>query len=248
MKREFLIGIDVGGSFTKVGVIKDRGVVYFRREATVVGSDQKAFFDFVFGMVDDAVKQSGASASQIGGIGVGVPGMVTGNSTLLSAVNLGLSGVNVAAVLEKKYGVPVKVGNDVAMFALAQAQHSNIDNLVYIALGTGINIGVVNNGRIFGGADSASLEYGHTCIMADPSQEKCTCGLAGCVEQFISGKAIMAHARKLGVTATTPEQAFEQHKEVADRFLLYLSTVLINITNTYRPQAIFYWRRACENG
>jgi len=141
--------------------------------------------------------------------------MVADKHTLLSATNLGLGKTDVAGILEKRYKVPVKVCNDVSCFALAEAQHSGIDNLVYLALGTGMNVGVINSGILIDG-----IEYGHTSLFV--GEGRCACGLSGCVEQFVSGKALAPNS-----------------KDLPESFLSHLVVVLLSLINTYRPKKIF---------
>jgi len=228
---KFFIGIDIGGSFTKAGLVQNGKVVYATRIPTKRGS-----LDSVLAVCDEIIAKH--KDTKIDGIGVSIAGMVIQERILLSASNLGLPRTDVAGKLEKKYRIPTKIGNDIACYALAEAAESKIDNLVYIAIGTGINVGVINKGKLFSGADGTSLEYGHTCFES-VCGELCACGLKGCVEQFISGNALMALAKPNGITASTPEEVFAASKEIADVFLRCLLTVLLNISNTYRPQKIF---------
>ena len=203
--EKLYIGVDVGGTFTKGGLFKNGELL----ERFQVPSS-KGSLDSVFAIVDKASAQGQAS-----GIGISMAGLVSNRRILLNATNLGLENIDVAGILEKKYNVPVAMENDVSCFALAEAAASGLDDLVFLALGTGINIGVIKNGVLLGG-----LEYGHTFFM--PSNSPCACGLSGCVEQYISGKALQPNSKNL-----------------PNEFLTNLSIVLLNIANSYRPQKIF---------
>lgn len=229
---KFYIGIDIGGSFTKAGLVQEGKIIYKTRMPT-----KKGTLDSAFCLCDEIIKNY--KNIKISGIGVAIAGMVIKERILLSAANLGLSHIDVASMIENKYGIPTKIGNDTSCFAVAEAANSKLANLVYIALGTGMNVGVINKGKLFSGADGASLEYGHTSFVQKEKGASCACGLSGCVEQYVSGTGLMMKAKEKGINASKPEEVFEASKEIADGFLSCLSTVLVNIANTYRPQKIF---------
>ena len=223
------IGIDVGATFTKAGLVHD-GEIIFKTRVPTTSRGEKEFFELVFSVIETVLESTKTELSQIGGIGVGIPGLVnTDKGLILGATSkLGLEGVvDIVKRVQSKYKMPVKIGNDVSMFALAEARKSKTDNLVYIAIGTSFNVGVINNGKLFSGASGLSLEYGHNFIEN---------GLK--VEGVISGKAIIAHAKELGIVVDRPDEAFAKSKEIRDRALNYLLIVLLNLINTYRPQSI----------
>ena len=206
MDKKQYVGIDIGGSFIKAGLVIGDQILHKVRVPTPKGNAQ-ALFEVLFTIIDNIKKET---PEKIDGIGIGVAGLVINHRELLYAVNLGLENVDIADVIEHKYKIPVRIGNDVAMFALAEQRHSKIDNLVYIAIGTGVNAGVINNGKLFSGANGISLEYGHTHITPEHT-----------VGHFISGKALERTNRDI------PQMIF------------YLKLVLVNIINTYRPEVIF---------
>jgi len=198
------LGIDIGGTSIKAGVVQN-GRIIEKKTAPTPKGNEKQLFKVLFSLVDDFV-----SRHKIEGIGIGIAGMVIHGRKLLYAVNLGLENIDIADVLERKYKIPVRIGNDLACYALAEARESGIQNLVYIAIGTGVNVGVINNGKLFGGANGISLEYGHTYITPEHD-----------VEYFISGPALARTNHDI------------------KQLLFYLNIVLLNIINTYRPEVIF---------
>jgi len=197
------VGIDIGGSFTRGGLVKDGKILRRVQVPTKFGSVAT-----VFDVLDELM------TSEVSGIGIGIAGMTQGGLVLLGTANMGLGKTNLADMVERRYKVPARIANDVACFALAQAQ-SFKGNLVYVTLGTGMNVGVVMDGKLLEG-----IEYGHTHLMV--GEKNCSCGLSGCVEQFVSGKALAPNS-----------------KELPRQFLANLVIVLTNIANTYRPQKIF---------
>jgi len=215
------IGIDVGGSSIKGGIVRGGEIVFQSKIKTPINAEPE-FFRAVFGLIDDLLKQSNLKTADIAGIGMGVPGLVVADKgLLLCAPNVGLENVDVVGIMGKRYpAVKCKIANDVSCFALAEFAKSGIENLVYLAIGTGINAGVINRGKLYSGAHGMSIEFGH--IHFGDCKEKCACGGSGCLEQFVSGKAL------------------RRNDGMADeKFLCDLGKVLISVVNAYRPEVIF---------
>ncbi|MCL2228978.1 MAG: ROK family protein [Firmicutes bacterium] len=239
---EYSIGIDIGGSLTKVGLVQNNSVVFKVQSPTPVKQGEDIFFDNIYRLIQEVLNKTNLQIGQIKNIGVAIAGMVLGTKgVLLSAANLGLKNIDIVSRIRRVFPVPVRIGNDVSCFALAQSQTSNIQNLAFIAIGTGINVGIINNGRLFTGADGASIEYGHTSLLA--SSRKCPCGMTACIEQFISGRSIIAACRQANLKIRNPKDVFkssdERAKKIVNDFVERLGIVLVNITNTYRPAVIF---------
>lgn len=240
--EQYTIGIDIGGSFVKAGLVNDGALIYKTKTATKKGN--KLITETVFRLIDEILKNNSLKLENVSGIGIGIAGMVLAKKGLiLSAVNLEVENLNLANEIKARYkNVSVRVGNDVSCFALNEARKTKCENLVFIAIGTGFNIGVINNGKLFSGANGASLEYGHTAIAS--LDMPCLCGLSNCVENFVSGKAIMKAAENECIPAKRPEDVFAAYKtdtkakKIVDSFLSYFKTVIINIANSYRPQTI----------
>lgn len=148
--------------------------------------------------MDRALAQAGATTDEIAAIGVGVPGRVdplSGSVTL--AVNLGWSDLPLGSRLEARFGRPCVVENDVRAAALGLHRRrvvGDIDDLAYLAIGTGVSAGVVLHGRLHRGARGLAGEIGH--VIVNPGGARCACGQDGCLETFVSGSAIARLARE----------------------------------------------------
>jgi len=207
-----IIGIDIGGNFTKFALIQNGQIVHRGKTPTKTGCPATLLKNLCT-IIDGVL--SATNVPTLDGIGIGVAGMVdTKTGKILSATNLGITNTDITAPLSQKYGSEVKIGNDLALFALAASKLSGIENLVYIALGTGINAGVVIDGKVLAG-----IEYGHTTFIPN-HPTPCGCGRYGCVEQFINGKILVEN----GPT---------------DTLINHISIMLTNIANTYRPSTIY---------
>jgi glucokinase len=190
--RPLIVGIDVGGSKVAVLVVDgDERVLAREIAATGVIAPERAI-DEIAAVVGLALATAGATIDDIAALGVGVPGRVdpeTGAVTL--AVNLGWSDLPLGGRLEARFGRPVRVENDVRAAALGLHRRrvvGAIDDLAYLAIGTGVSAGIVLDGRLHRGARGLAGEIGH--LVVDPDGVRCACGQRGCLETFVSGRAI----------------------------------------------------------
>ncbi len=134
----------------------------------------------------------------IQGIGIGVPGPVTGEGVVLKCVNLGWDVINVAKDMEERTGFTVKVGNDANVAALGemwQGGGKGYTNVVMITLGTGVGGGVIVDGKVVSGNKGAGGEIGHI-IVNENETESCGCGQKGCLEQYASATGIVHMAER----------------------------------------------------
>ncbi|MEA2619663.1 MAG: glucokinase [Chloroflexota bacterium] len=196
--RPLLVGVDVGGSKIAVLVVDhDERILARRVAATAAGAPDHAA-DEIAAVVSQALADAGGKAQQVAAIGVGVPGRVdplTGTVTL--AVNLGWSDLPLGVRLEERFGRPCVVENDVRAAALGLHRRGvigDIDDLAYLAVGTGVSAGVVLDGRLHRGARGLAGEIGH--VIVDPGGAVCACGQRGCLETLVSGSAIARLARE----------------------------------------------------
>ena len=205
--RPLLVGVDIGGSKIAVLVVDRDARVLARNVApTAAGAPERAV-DEIAAVVGSALADAGATTDDIAALGVGVPGRVdplTGTVTL--AVNLGWSDLPLGARLEAAFGRPCVVENDVRAAALGLHRRrvvGPIDDLAYLAVGTGVSAGVVLHGRLHRGARGLAGEIGH--VIVDPGGALCACGQHGCLETLVSGSAIarIATERGLGTAATS---------------------------------------------
>jgi glucokinase len=196
--RPLLVGVDIGGSKIAVLVVDRDARVLARNVApTAAGAPERAV-DEIAAVVGSALADAGATTDDIAALGVGVPGRVdplTGTVTL--AVNLGWSDLPLGARLEAGFGRPCVVENDVRAAALGLHRRrvvGPIDDLAYLAVGTGVSAGVVLDGRLHRGARGLAGEIGH--VIVDPGGALCACGQHGCLETLVSGSAIARLARE----------------------------------------------------
>ncbi len=193
MARLSYIGIDLGGTAIKYGLItRDGQIIYDAERPTPDG--RKAVLSEFAKVVSLLKEKAGERGFRVGGVGVGSPGLIDPEKgkVIGRSPNLrGWEGANIKRSLEKESGLPVSVDNDANTMALAEHRlgagkgyHSGL----YVTVGTGIGSGVVLNDQLWRGANFAGAEMGHTTIVKDG--DRCACGKLGCLEVYANAAAI----------------------------------------------------------
>lgn len=195
----YCYGIDIGGTTVKAGIFDLSGRLIdkseFPTDRTEEGSNiLRDIADFIIKKNDEA----GIKASDIAGIGLGVPGAVMPDGTVNKCVNLGWGVINAGEVLKEMTGIPVYTGNDANVAALGEFYEAKADisSMIFITLGTGVGGGIIIDGRAVCGANGAAAEIGHLPVVYGES-EKCTCGKTGCLEQAASAPGVVRAARRM---------------------------------------------------
>ncbi|MCD8312718.1 MAG: ROK family protein [Bacteroidales bacterium] len=201
MDKNLVIGIDVGGQTTKLGVVDARGTVLAQ---TVIRTDTYDVPEPYIAEVATALKQIIADADaegKIRGIGIGAPNGNYYTGTIESAPNLswGHSVVPLAKLLSEQVdGIPVALTNDANAAAVGEMTYGaarGMKNFIMITLGTGVGSGIVINGEVVYGHDGFAGELGHTCAVRDNGR-LCGCGRKGCLEAYCSAMGIARTARE----------------------------------------------------
>ena len=212
MAKELVIGIDVGGQSTKLGVVNAEGEIIAQ---TVISSLQEELIDYI-NELTKAIKTLIAETAEEGkvkGIGIGAPNGNYYKGTVEYAPNLKWSYDNegkptiieLAALVKSFTGLPVTITNDAnaaAMGEMAYGVARGMKNFIMITLGTGVGSGIVINGEVVYGHDGFAGELGHTIAIRDGRQ--CNCGLTGCLETYCSAMGVRRTAQEL--LARLPER------------------------------------------
>ena len=189
-------GIDIGGTKIAVLIVDADGAVLGRATRSSSAGDQDGAAEAIVACLDDALAAAGLQREDLRAVGVGVPGRVDPKGgTVTLAVNLGWHDFALRDALEQRLGRPVIVENDARAAAIGLHQRGvlgDLDDLAYLAVGTGIAAGVVLDGHLHRGARGLAGEIGHA--IAESDGPTCTCGQHGCLEAFASGPAIARRA------------------------------------------------------
>lgn len=205
--KKYGFGVDIGGTTCKIGFFDTSGILLDKWEIKTNTENSGAYIlDDVTQAIDEKLHREGISKDEVQGIGVGVPGPVTGYGTVLQCVNLGWGVFHVADTLSQKTGLPVRAGNDANVAALGemwQGGGKGYSNVVMVTLGTGVGGGIIVDGKIVAGSKGAGGEIGHIMVNEDET-DVCGCGKCGCLEQYASATGIVRMAKKK-LTASTEE-------------------------------------------
>ena len=193
MAKRFYVGVDVGGTKIAAGLVSPAGeILGWEKASTPRAKSAGEVMKVIVRAVRDVISDAGVKTRRLRGIGIGVPGLVDAKTgKVLVAPNIPIAGYPIAKELERRFGVPVAIGNDVNLGVLGEAWRGSgrgVRELVGIFPGTGVGGGVIAGGRLLLGAHGAAAELGH--IVLDPEGPKCGCGARGCLEAYASRTAM----------------------------------------------------------
>lgn len=198
--KKYVFGIDIGGTAIKIGLFDSQGTIIEKWEIdTRKENNGKYIFPDIADKLDQILIEKDISKLDIEGIGIGVPGPVTEDGTVIKCVNLGWGIINVEREFEKMTGLRVKASNDANVAALGemwQGGGKGYKNVVMVTIGTGVGGGMVIDGKVVSGAHGASGEIGHINI-SHTEEEQCNCGNYGCLEQYASATGIVRLAKRI---------------------------------------------------
>lgn len=260
----YYLGIDLGGTFIKAGVVDEKGgIIYkesFETEAEK-GADHIA--ERIAFACLAAIRGAGLSAKDIEYIGVASPGTADSEKgIMIYCSSLPFLNYPLSKKIASLTGInDVYIENDANAAAKGESSHGRAKgyaNSVMVTLGTGIGGGIIIGGKIYEGFNFAAAEIGHMVI--DPQGPPCQCGRKGCWEKLASATSLIRMSREemakkpeslmwglcgndlSKVDAKTPFDASRLGDEagaaVVEKFVFYLSLGLINLINLLQPEII----------
>lgn len=202
MEKQFVVGVDVGGQTSKIGVVDARGDVLVQSVIRTDGHSDAA--DFVADLAA-AIKELVVKADKVGqirGIGVGAPNGNYYTGEIAFAPNLEWAAneaVPFSRMLSEALGgIPVSLTNDANAAAVGEMTYGaakGMKDFIMITLGTGVGSGIVINGQVVYGHDGFAGELGHTCAVRNNGRQ-CNCGKTGCLEAYCSAIGVARTARE----------------------------------------------------
>ena len=254
---QYVFGVDIGGTTVKLGLFNKAAELLDKWEIpTVKVNGGEQILPDVAKSILKKMEEKGIAKSDIIGIGVGAPGAVDEEGTMVGgAVNLGWGVLNIPQILKEYLDVPVKAANDANVAALGemwQGGGKGHRNMVAVTLGTGVGGGIIVEGKILTGATGAGGEIGHI-HMEDNETELCGCKKKGCLEQYASATGIVRLAKRRLAEDDKPsclregeisaKTVFDGVKagdevaiEIAERFGNYLGKGLAMVACTVNPE------------
>lgn len=203
--RTIVLGVDIGGTFTKLGYVARNGTVL--THISIPTEAQKPAEEFFERLVAEAEKLRASLQQEysLAGIGIGAPNGNYYRGTIEQPPNLSWKFVDVVGTLRRWYDIPIALTNDANAAALGEMLFGaarGMKHFIEITLGTGLGSGIVVNGELVYGHDGFAGELGHTVV--DPEGRSCGCGKRGCLEQYASATGIIRTVEELLTTTSIP--------------------------------------------
>lgn len=264
IEKQYVVGIDIGGSSIKTGVVSATGDVLCRLSAPSVKTGTRDDgLKSLFETIENVVKLSELDWEQIAGLGVVAPGtMDIEKGIVFHPFNLpGWENLPLRDLVANRFDKPAVLQNDANAAAYGEywrGAAKDSRSLMFWTLGTGIGGGIVIDGKIITGAHSHAGECGHLIIQAEggPYSEH---GIHGTLELFAGAKALVRRCRSAlaaGARSIIPVQLAQGHEltplliaacasqgdELANRLIMetgrYLAIGTVNIIHTLNPDTV----------
>ena len=197
--KDLTVGIDIGGTNTKYGIVDREGNVL--HQGNIATMEYEEFQDY-FDAMADALRKGIAElphSTRVVGIGVGAANGNYYSGNIERATNLKWKGVlPLARMFNEEFGIPCILTNDANAAAVGEMIYGNAKNMkdfVVITLGTGLGSGFVCGGVLLNGHHGIAGEVGHTSV--NPTGRYCNCGKRGCLETYVSATGIKRTVYKL---------------------------------------------------
>jgi glucokinase len=192
--KDVVVGIDIGGTFTKFGIIDRIGNVLVEGSVPTDQTDNiNVYLNGLCSAIDEKVRSLG-DAVAVKGIGVGAPNGNYKKGSIEFAPNLKWAHgkvIHLVDLIKERYAVPVAVTNDANAAAIGEMIYGGakgVSDFVLITLGTGLGSGIVVNGDLVYGYDGFAGEVGH--VQVAENGRLCGCGKYGCLETYVSAPGI----------------------------------------------------------
>lgn len=258
----YYIGVDVGGTGIKVGVVDGEGnIIADNKMPTNAKSGYISVVKDIYLTMLTAVEKSGITMDDIDGIGVGIPGTIDSENGIVTySCNLDWEEIDFVKELKKYIDKPTFISNDANLAAYGEAifgAGKNYRDSVLLTLGTGVGGGIIINKTLFEGNKGAGAEVGHVVI--NYNGEHCNCGRNGCFEAYCSATALIRDTKREmeqnrlskmweiagGLEGVNGKTAFdakllgdESAIYVIRRYIRFLAEGIVNIANLLRPEVI----------
>ena len=245
MAKKYNICLDIGG--TKIlGVIfdQDKNIVYRIKKKTKKDGDSTDNVEkVIISVVEEMLEGSGISKKEIAAIAAGAPGVIDqAKGIILFSPNLPWRNYDIKSSMEKKFGVPFYIGNDVNVGVLGEYKYG----------------AMILNGELYCGHMYKGAEFGH--MILNPEGPLCGCGQRGCLEAFSSKQGMSnyirvqaSRGRETMMAEHVQEGVFRSKflkkalkkqdavtVEAVDRACHYLAIATGNMINTISPEVVVY--------
>jgi len=247
----FVIGLDVGGTNIKLGIVSSTGRVIAKNVLPTKSfvRDKRKLIEVMISSCRDIIQRHNLSSKNILGIGIGLPGLVDFKRGMVrTLINIyGWKDVPLKKILEKVLQKPVFVDNDVNLMALGEWKFGagrGYENIFCVTLGTGVGGAFILNNELYRGEGFTAGEFGHVPLNEHGS--RCGCGGYGCLEQYLGNRYLTKRAREIFRIKDITLQKVGDLAGRGDRKALdfwqdaaiHLGNGLVNVVNLFNPRRI----------
>jgi glucokinase len=227
-KDALAIGIDIGGTGTKYGIVNRDGNVLFSGEmSTKKHNTIETFIDELYEHLSVLIERAGG-IERIVGIGMGAPNGNYYTGTIEYAPNLPWKGIiPIAKLVNEKFNLPVVLTNDANAAAIGEMMYGaakGMKDFIMITLGTGVGSGIVANGQLIYGHDGFAGELGHTIVIPDGRMHEGT-GKKGSLESYASATGVRLTALELLEKSNEDSLLRNADKENLDSKVVYEAAI-----------------------
>lgn len=263
MANKYIVGIDLGGTTIQTVLTdEDYNVIAKYKSDTLAKEGPNAVIGRMMDAIDHVLEVSNLTRQDLMGIGLGIPGLMDADKGIsIFSGNLGWENVQVLQPFRDRFHVPVYMDNDVRVNALGEwyfGAGKGVKNMILLTLGTGVGSGIIIDGKMLRGPQSAAGEVGHMIIVEDGPA--CTCGSRGCLEVFTSATGMIRRCKELmlenrdsllwqlcegnidKLKAHMIDKAYDQGDKVGRQVMVetayYLGIGLTNLVNIFNPELV----------
>ena len=262
-KDPLRIGIDMGGTSIKIGVVNEKNEIIARTVLeTRLDIAPEELIANMGKVTRKLLENSNIPLDQCVGVGIGSPGTIDDKEgVVIYSNNYAWENVPLRAELKKYLPLPIYINNDANCAMLGEAAAgaaAGRKNVVFLTLGTGVGGGFLIDGKLFNGGLLGGTEFGHTVVQV--GGVRCTCGREGCLESYASATGLIRMAReqmdkhpdsllwklcdgdKSKVNAELAFKASDEKDEAGmlavQEYMKYLAAGVANAINMFRPEVV----------
>ncbi len=245
------VGIDVGGTAIKAGVVDEAGNIVARASVDSRPDSGDEMVRLMYVAMSRALGRAMLPRDRVTAVGVGSSGLCDNErGVVVYSPNIAYDNTRVREYFMERIDARIDVDNDANCAAVGEyiAFGENCGSFVFVTLGTGVGGGIIVNGRLLRGVNGGAGELGHTVLF--PGGRLCGCGQRGCWEAYASVSGLIADAREKGgwfagrpeLNGRTPfEGAAEgvpEAVEVRDRWIRNVALGINNLVNIFQPDRL----------
>jgi glucokinase len=243
MEHMKILAVDIGGTSIKMCMADEKGNASEYKEFDSEAEKGGQY------LVDNIMKKILGTYTEFEAIGISTASQVNSEEGSIIYANENFpsyTGMKIKAIFEAKFGVPVKVENDVNAAALGEKNFGagkKFNDFLCLTYGTGIGGAIVIDSTVYKGLNGGAGEFGH--LILHPGGEKCNCGCVGCYEMYGSTTALVKKALELDKNYINGRRIFEgleqgdvKLEQVLNDWVLEVAYGLVSLTHIFNPPAI----------